>query len=77
MPDELMVEIQKQLSEIQKGNTRIETKIDVHNQQLNDHETRIRELESKSGKRWESLTLAAITGLVVGIIGFVVGKLFG
>ena len=74
--DDLMVEIQKQLNEVLKGNTRIEAKIDVHNQQLVDHEARLRELEGKSGKRWESISLAAITALFVGVIGFAIGKLF-
>lgn len=68
--DELMNEVISRLA-------RIETKLDAHTPQLNDHETRIRELESKSGKRWESLTLAAITAVVVGVIGFAIGKLFG
>ena len=41
-----------------------------------DHEARLRELEQKSGKRMDALTLAAVTAAVVGVIGFVIGKLF-
>lgn len=73
--DEVMVEIQKQLSEVVRGNTRIEAKLDTHHQQLNDHELRLRELERKPGKRWDSLAMSVVTALVVGVIGYMLGKL--
>lgn len=63
------------MNEILTRLVRIETKLDAHTPQLDDHETRIRELEGKSGKRWDSLALAAITAVVVGVIGFAIGKL--
>lgn len=56
--------------------TRIETKIDVYKSQLDDHEARIRELEGKSGKKYDAVSLAIITAVFVGIVGFVIGKLF-
>jgi ABC-type cobalt transport system substrate-binding protein len=41
-----------------------------------DHEARIRELEQKSGKRMEALTLSILSAIAVGVIGYVIGKLF-
>lgn len=63
---------QNDMHEVLERLARIETKLDA----LDDHEARLRELEGKSGKRWDSITLAAITALFVGIIGFAIGKLF-
>lgn len=60
------------MHEVLERLTRIETKLDA----LDDHEQRLRELEGKSGKRWDSITLAAITAIFVGIVGFAIGKLF-
>jgi chaperonin cofactor prefoldin len=56
--------------------TRIETKIDVYKSQLDDHEARIRELEGKSGKKYDAVSLAIVTAVFVGIVGYVIGKLF-
>ena len=55
--------------------TRIETKIDAYKPQIDDHEARLRELESKSGKRWDNFAAAVISAIVVGVIGYVIGKL--
>ena len=55
--------------------TRIETKLDAYQSKIDDHEARLRELESKSGKRWDSFAAAAISAVVVGVIGYVIGKL--
>lgn len=57
--------------------TRIETKLDSIPATLNDHEARIRALESKPGKRWDAIVGGILSAVIVGIIGFVVGKLFG
>ena len=65
MPDEQL------LNEMLTRLTRIETKIDT----INDHETRIRELEGKSGKRWDSVVTSIISAILVGVVGFAIGKL--
>ena len=44
--------------------------------QIDDHELRIRELEGKSGKKFDALSLSIISALFVGIVGYVIGKLF-
>lgn len=64
------------MQEILTKLTRIETMLESVKPQLDDHEARIRELEGKSGKRWDSISLVALTTLIAGIIGVVIGKLF-
>ncbi len=59
------------MHEILERLTRIETKLDA----LDDHEARLRELEGKSGKKWDSITLSVVTSIIVGIVGFCIGKL--
>lgn len=55
--------------------TRIETKIDTYKPQLDDHEARIRELEGKAGKKWESVITAIIAAIVGGIVGYFINKI--
>lgn len=64
------------MNEVLTRLTRIETKIDSYKPQLDDHEARIRELEGKSGKKWDAITISIITSILVGIVGFAIGKLF-
>ena len=71
MPDDRAL-----LQEILTKLTKIETILDSVKPQLDDHEARIRELEGKSGKKWDAVSLAIITGVLVGIAGYVIGKMF-
>lgn len=64
------------MNEILTRLARIETKIDGYKPQLDDHENRIRELEGKSGKRWDAVVISIITSVLVGIVGFAIGKVF-
>ncbi len=64
------------MNEVLTRLTRIETKIDSYKPQIDDHEARIRELEGKNGKKWESVVTAIISAVLVGIVGYIVGKLF-
>ena len=64
------------MNEVLTRLTRIETKIDSYKPQLDDHEARIRELEGKSGKKWEAVSLSILTAILVGIVGYSIGKLF-
>jgi Protein of unknown function (DUF1267). len=64
------------MNEVLTRLTRIETKIDSYKPQLDDHEARIRELEGKSGKKWDAITISIITAILVGIVGFAIGKIF-
>ena len=72
MPEQENGMIQEILTKL----TRIETKLDSMNPRLEDHEARIRELEGKSGKKWDAVSLSILTAILVGIVGFALGKLF-
>lgn len=64
------------MQEILTKLTRIETMLGSMNPRLEDHEARIRELEGKSGKKWDAVSLSILTAILVGIVGFAIGKLF-
>ncbi len=66
----------KLMNEVLEKLIRIEAKIDVYKSQLDDHEARIRELEGKSGKKWDAISLSVATAILVGIVGYTIGKLF-
>ena len=70
-----MPEQENMMNAVLEKLTRIETKIDVYKSQLDDHEARIRELEGKSGKKYDAISLAVVTAVFVGIVGFVLGKI--
>ncbi len=55
--------------------TRIETKLDIAIGRLDDHETRLRSLEGRAGKRWEMLLADCIKLLLAGGIGFVLAQI--
>ncbi|MBQ4423725.1 MAG: hypothetical protein II872_05335 [Clostridia bacterium] len=67
---------ERTVTEILEALARIETNVKTIAENGADHEARLRLLEQKSGKRWESLSLAAITAALVGLVGFAMGKLF-
>ncbi len=67
---------ERTVSEILEALARIETNVKTIAKNSADHEARLRELESKSGKRFDALVLAAISAAVVGLIGYAIGKLF-
>lgn len=67
---------ERTVTEILEALARIETNVKTIAENGADHEARLRLLEQKSGKRWESLSLAAITAALVGLVGYAMGKLF-
>ena len=71
-----MSEISEKLTRIDTRLSIIETKMDNFRPQIDDHELRIRELEGKSGKKWDTVSISIITAILVGIVGFALGKLF-
>lgn len=70
-----MPEQENVMNEVLTRLTRIETKIDSYRTTLNDHETRIRALESKPGKKWDAIVAGIIGAVIAGLVGFVIGKL--
>ena len=67
---------ERTITEILEALARIETDVKTIAKNGADHEARIRELEQKSGKRMEALTLSILSAIAVGVIGYVIGKLF-
>lgn len=67
---------ERTVTEILESLARIETNVKTIAKNSADHEARLRELEQKNGKRMDALTLAAISAVVVGVIGYAIGKLF-
>ena len=67
---------ERTISEILEALARIETNVKTIAKNSADHETRLRELEQKSGKRMEAVALAAVSTAVVGVVGYAIGKLF-
>lgn len=64
------------ITEILQALARIETDVKSIAKNSEDHEARLRELEQKNGKRFDALVLAVISAVVVGVIGYAIGKLF-
>lgn len=64
------------ITEILQALARIETDVKTIAKNSADHEARLRELEQKNGKRFDALVLAVISAVVVGVIGYAIGKLF-
>lgn len=75
MPEQEIVMINEALSAIKTGVARIETKLDSHTTAIKDHESRLRELEGKSGKKYDAVVTAIVSAVLVGIVGFILGKL--
>ena len=67
---------ERTVTEILEALARIETNVKTIAENGADHEARLRALEQKSGRRWESLSLSAITAALVGLVGYAMGKLF-
>ena len=67
---------ERTVTEILEALARIETNVKTIAKNGADHETRIRALEQKSGKRMETLFLSAASAAIVGLVGYVLGKLF-
>lgn len=53
---------------------RIETKLDIAIGRVDDHETRLRALEGKSGKRWEAIVVDVIKLFLAAGIGFLLAQ---
>ena len=63
------------LSEIMRMLTRIETTLETVAKNAADHESRLRKLEGHSGARWDALASSLLSALLVGAIGYFIGKL--
>ena len=55
---------------------RINTKLDIALERIEDHETRLRCVEGKGGKRWDAVVVQIINVAVAAGLGLMLGKLF-
>lgn len=55
---------------------RINTKLDIALERIEDHETRLRCVEEKGGKRWDAVVGQIINVAVAAGLGLMLGKLF-
>lgn len=63
------------MDEMTETLTRIETKLDMAIERLDDHEARLRTLEGRSGKRWESLVGELIKLILAALGGFLLAQI--
>lgn len=67
MPEQNVTQILQTLA-------RMEATLNAIASSIADHEQRIRKLEGRGAKRWDALTLSAITSIIVGVIGYFLGR---
>ena len=67
---------ERTITEILEALARIETDVKTIARNGADHETRLRTLEQRNGKRWDAVSLSVLTAAAVGIVGYVLGKWF-
>ena len=67
---------ERTITDILEALARIEANVKTIAQNSEDHEQRLRTLEQHGAKRWDAITLAALSALVVGAAGYILGKLF-
>ena len=60
---------------VEKTLERIETKLDTALGDIADHETRLRMLEGKGGKRWDALVGQIIGLAAAGVVGWLLGQI--
>jgi predicted nucleic acid-binding Zn-ribbon protein len=65
---------EQDISKIMTSLARIEEKLGHITAQGDDHEERLRALENKPGKRWDTAAAAGLTALIAGIVGMLLGK---
>ena len=69
-----MDNMEVRMREVEGILARIETKIDIALTNINDHECRLRSLEGKGGKRWDSIVTQVIMLIISAVFGIIVGK---
>lgn len=71
--------IDKQVGEImdiKEAIVRLTTLIERHDSEIGDHELRIRRMEEKPGKRWDSLMIQIGSLLTAAVVGGFIGNTF-
>ena len=68
--------MEARMRDVEDTLARIETKLDSALHNIGDHETRLRAIECKDGKRWDGLIAQIIALVVAAIFGIIAGKYF-
>lgn len=67
---------ERTVAEILEALARIEANVQTIAENGADHEKRLRSLEQRGTKRWDALSLSILTAAAVGVIGYILGKIF-
>ena len=67
---------ERTISEILEALARSEANVQTIAENGADHEQRLRSLEQRGTKRWDAVSLSVLTAAAVGVVGFLLGKLF-
>ena len=67
---------ERTIAEIMEALARIEANVEMIAKNGADHEKRLRTLEQRGAKRWDALSLSILSAAAVGVVGFILGKLF-
>ncbi|UWG96131.1 hypothetical protein LPY66_14610 [Dehalobacter sp. DCM] len=65
-----------EIKDVQEAIIRLTSLMEKHDSEITDHEERIRQIEGKPAKRWESLIAQLITLLTAAIAGGFIGQAF-
>lgn len=68
-------ELEARMRNVEEILARIDTKLDTALTNIGDHEERLRKLECKPGKRWDTLTTQIIGLAAAGFVGWLLGQL--
>lgn len=69
------MDVEKEIRQVLQKLSSIETKLDTALADLADHETRLRSLESRGGKRWDALVEKIIMAFAGGLVGWLLGQI--
>ena len=65
-----------EIMDIKEAIVRLTTLIERHDSEIEDHELRIRRMEEKPGKRWDSLMIQIGSLLTAAVVGGFIGNTF-
>lgn len=69
-----MADMEVRMANVERILERIETKLDNVIGTVSDHEGRLRCIEDKGGKRWDTLVGQVIGLITAGVAGAIIGK---
>lgn len=64
------------IKDVQEAIIRLTSLMEKHDSEIEDHEERIRQIEGKSAKRWETMIMQLISVLMAALVGGFIGQAF-